>query len=74
MYHLSSHAVAGVSHTKSSGRWALMLAQGKSSSAKRGGLAVDVSSGLLFLKQNKTKIEAEENIIFLHATIKTSRM
>ena len=28
-----------------------MLAQGQSSSAKRGGLAVDVSSGLIFLKE-----------------------
>ena len=34
-----------------------MLAQGQSSSAKRGGLAADVSSGLIFLKkQNKTKL------------------
>ncbi|GAA9047906.1 hypothetical protein BTM304_15410 [Helicobacter pylori] len=34
-----------------------MLAQGQSSSAKRGGLAVDVSTGLDFLKKtpNKTK-------------------
>ena len=30
-----------------------MLAQGQSSSAKRGGLAVDVSSGLIFLKKKK---------------------
>ena len=28
-----------------------MLAQGHSSSAKRGGLAADVSSGLIFLKK-----------------------
>ena len=28
-----------------------MLAQGQSSSAKRGGLAADVSSGLIFLKK-----------------------
>ena len=31
-----------------------MLAQGQASSAKRGGLAADVSSGLIFLKRNKT--------------------
>ena len=30
-----------------------MLAQGPSSSAKRGGLVEDVSSGLIFLKINK---------------------
>ena len=30
-----------------------MLAQGQSSSAKRGGLAVDVSSGLIFLGKKK---------------------
>ena len=29
-----------------------MLAQGQSPSAKRGGLAADVSSGLIFLKKN----------------------
>ena len=32
-----------------------MLAQGQSSSAKRGGLATDVSSGLIFLKKKKEK-------------------
>ena len=31
-----------------------MLAQGQSSSAKRGGLAADVSSGLIFLKKKST--------------------
>ena len=30
-----------------------MLAQAQSSSAKRGGLAADVSSGLIFLKEKK---------------------
>ena len=35
-----------------------MLAQCQSSSAKRGGLAADVSSGLIFLKK-KQKIEVE---------------
>ena len=32
-----------------------MLAQGQSSSAKRGGLVADVSLGLIFLKKNKNK-------------------
>ena len=32
-----------------------MLAQGQSSSAKRGGLATDVSSGLIFLRGVKKK-------------------
>ena len=32
-----------------------MLAQGQSSSAKRGGLATDVSSGLIFLKKIKNR-------------------
>ena len=39
------------SHTSSGGRWEQMLAQSQSSSAKRGGLAADVSSGLIFLKK-----------------------
>ena len=39
------------SHIDNRGRWAWMLAQGQSSSAKRGGLAADVSSGLIFLKK-----------------------
>ena len=39
-----------------------MLALGQSSSAKRGGLAADVSSGLIVLK-NKTKCEMSQ-IIF----------
>ena len=34
-----------------------MLAQGQSSSAKRGGLAADVSSGLIFLKNNLKSFE-----------------
>ena len=32
-----------------------MLAQGQSSLAKRGGLAADVSSGLIFLQKKQTK-------------------
>ena len=32
-----------------------MLAQGQSLSAKRGGLAADVSSGLIFLKKKKER-------------------
>ena len=35
------------------GRWAWMLAQGQSSSAKAGGWAGDVSSGLIFLKKRR---------------------
>ena len=40
-----------MSHIQNRGRWAQMLAQGQSSLAKRGGLAADVSSGLIFLKK-----------------------
>ena len=40
-------------HMESRGRWAQILAQGLSSSAKRGGWAADVSSGLVFLLQKK---------------------
>ena len=40
-----------------------MLAQGQSSSAKRGGLAADVSSGLIFLKKiNKQKLKIFLNL------------
>ena len=35
-----------------------MLAQDQSSSAKRGGLAADVSSGVIFLKREKVIVEA----------------
>ena len=52
---LSSHAVAGVPHKKSRGSWARMLAWGKFPSEKRGGLVVDISSGLIFLPKKKTK-------------------
>ena len=41
------------SHIESRGKWAWKLAQRQSSSAKRGGLAGDVSSGLIFLKKKK---------------------
>ena len=34
-----------------------MLAQGQSSSAKRGGLAADVSSGLIFLRKKKKNLQ-----------------
>ena len=40
-----------------------MLAQGRSSSAKRGGLAA-VSSGLIFLKKNKKK-ERKVRLVFI---------
>src|SRR3712207_8110093 len=42
------------SHTESRGRWARVLAQGQSSSASRGGLAADVSSGLIFRSEEHT--------------------
>ena len=38
-----------------------MLAQGQSSSAKREGLAANVSSGLIFLKKIKTKQNKQIN-------------
>ena len=38
-----------------------MLAQGQASSAKVGGLAVDVSSGLIFLKK-----ESNNNLVYSH--------
>ena len=50
---LARHAVVGVPHI-SRGRWAQMLAQGQSSSAKRG--LATVSSGLIFLKKKKKKV------------------
>ena len=40
-----------------------MLAQGQSSSAKIGGLAVDISPGLIFLKRKKERKRADENSI-----------
>ena len=43
------------SHVSSRGRQAQVLAQGQPSSAKRGGLAADVSSRLIFLKKKKKK-------------------
>ena len=36
-----------------------MLAQGQSSSAKRGGLAADISSGLIFLKKTKKQKQSQ---------------
>ena len=51
-----SHAVEAP-QIQNRGELAQMLPQGQSSLAKRGGLAMDVSSGPIFLskKQNKTK-------------------
>ena len=40
-----------------------MIAQGQSSSAKRGGLAADVSSGLIFLKKKKEIQLTVENLL-----------
>ena len=48
-----SHAVVGIPHIKWR-RIGTMLAQGQSSSAKRGRLAV-VSSGLIFFKNKKKR-------------------
>ena len=45
-----------------------MLAQGQSSSAKRGRLAADVSSGLIFLKKKKEKKAEEERGLFFPNT------
>ena len=59
MHHLSSHAVAGVSHVK----WRKMGRDVSSGPAflskKRGRLAADVSSGLIFLKKNEKKRKEE---------------
>ena len=44
------------SHIQNRGRWAWMLTQGQSSSAKRGGLAANLSSGLIFLKKTKKEL------------------
>ena len=41
-----------------------MLAQGQSSSVKRGGLAADVSSGLTFLKKNNNNKKNTKRIPF----------
>ena len=49
-----------------------MLAQGQSSSAKRGGLAVDVSSGLIFLTK-KSVLKRREWPTMPNATEKLSK-
>ena len=48
------------SHIQNRGRWLQMLAQGQSSSAKRGGLAVDVSSGLFFLTKKEKATKSQQ--------------
>ena len=45
---LSSHAVAGIPHTKER-KMGMDVSSSQFSSAKRGGLAADVSSGLIFI-------------------------
>ena len=52
-----------------------MLAQGQSSSAKRGGLAADVSSGLIFLKKQKSDptIRSQQENHFRFKDINTSK-
>ena len=44
------------SHIETRVRWAQMLAQAQSSSAKRGGLVADVSSGLILLGKKKCSL------------------
>ena len=56
---LASHAVAGIPHIKWR-KMGTMLAQGQSSSAKRGGLA-DVSSGLIFLRGKKRRTDTDRH-------------
>ena len=46
-----------------------MLAQGQSSSAKRGELATDVSSGLIFLKRKKTQTNKNAQHLLLGAQL-----
>ena len=54
--------------------WQQMLAQGQSSSEKRGGLAEHVSSGLIFLKKKKVRKDKsiQNKIINLHVLIRAS--
>ena len=40
-----------------------MLTQGQSSSAKRGGLAVDISSGLIFLKNKNNNNKKQKKLM-----------
>ena len=56
-----------VFHTQNGGRWGLMLAQGQSSSAKRGGLAVDISSGLICLGNKKKRERRTPEHCALHS-------
>ena len=46
-----------------------MLAQGQSSSAKRGGLAADVSSWLIFLKKKRTAEEVMATLMPPRASV-----
>ena len=52
-----------------------MLAQRQSSSAKRGGLAVDVSSGLIFLKKKDIKLFlfVDDMIVYVENLVKATR-
>ena len=47
-----------------------MLAQGQSSSAKRGGLVADVSSGLIFLKRKKKHLRNWPHRVVIRSTQK----
>ena len=51
---LASHAVVGIPCIKGR-KMSMDVAQGQSSSAKREGLAADVSSGLIFLKTKRPR-------------------
>ena len=60
-----------VSHIESRGRWAWRLAQGQSSSAKKGRLVVDISSGLIFLKKKKRR---RQKILLLYAILQMIKL
>ena len=59
MHHSSSHAVAA-SHIQNARKSAQMLAQGHSSSRKRGRLATDISLWPIFLTKKKQEEEEEK--------------
>ena len=61
-HRLARRAVAGIPHRKYR-KMGTDVSQGQSSSVKRGGLAVDVSSGLIVLK--KKQIARLRHLVFL---------
>ena len=56
---VSGHAVVA-SHVQNRGRLAQVLAQGDSSSAKRGRWTMDVSSGQIFLSKKEEQIKKDK--------------